>query len=39
MIGSFMIHVSSLSALNSVAASLVSFDLLTLLSPDRPEAD
>jgi predicted protein tyrosine phosphatase len=39
MIGSFMIHVSSLSALNSVAASLDRFDLLTLLSPDHSEAD
>jgi predicted protein tyrosine phosphatase len=32
-----MIHVSSLSSLNSVAANLRSFDLLTLLSPDYPE--
>jgi predicted protein tyrosine phosphatase len=34
-----MIHVSSLSSLNSVTASLQSFDLLTLLSPDYPETD
>jgi predicted protein tyrosine phosphatase len=34
-----MIHVSSLSALNSVTARLQSFDLLTLLSPDYPETD
>jgi predicted protein tyrosine phosphatase len=34
-----MIHVSSLSALNSVAANLQSYDLLTLLSPDHPETD
>jgi len=39
MIGGFMIHVSSLSALNSVTASLHSFDLLTLLSPDYPDVD
>ena len=32
-----MIHVSSLSSLNSVTAGLDSFDLLTLLSPDHPE--
>ena len=34
-----MIHISSLSALNNVAASLQSFDLLTLLSPDYPQTD
>jgi predicted protein tyrosine phosphatase len=34
-----MIHVSSLSALNSVTAGLQSFDLLTLLSPDYPQTD
>jgi predicted protein tyrosine phosphatase len=34
-----MIHVSSLSALNGVTASLQSFDLLTLLSPDYPHVD
>jgi predicted protein tyrosine phosphatase len=34
-----MLHVSSLSSLNSVTASLQSFDLLTLLSPDYPETD
>jgi predicted protein tyrosine phosphatase len=39
MIGGFMIHVSSLSALDRVTASLHSFDLLTLLSPDYPAAD
>jgi predicted protein tyrosine phosphatase len=39
MIGGPMIHVSSLGALNSVTASLDSFDLLTLLSPDQPETD
>jgi predicted protein tyrosine phosphatase len=39
MIGRPMIHVSSLSALNSVTASLQSYDLLTLLSPDHPETD
>ena len=37
--GGFMIHVSSLSALNGVTASLDSFDLLTLLSPDYPDVD
>ena len=37
MIGGPMIHVSSLSSLNSVTAGLDSFDLLTLLSPDHPE--
>src|ERR1700733_13547946 len=37
MIGGPMIHVSSLSTLNSVTAGLDSFDLLTLLSPDHPE--
>jgi predicted protein tyrosine phosphatase len=39
MIGHPMIHVSSLSALNNVTASLPIYDLLTLLSPDYPEAD
>ena len=39
MTGGFMIHVSSLSALNGVTASLDSFDLLTLLSPDYPDVD
>jgi len=39
MIGGLMIHVSSLGALDRVTASLDSFDLLTLLSPDYPEAD
>src|ERR1700691_4170992 len=39
MIGSFMIHVSSLSAPTPVAASLDSFDLRTLLSPDYPQTD
>src|SRR5579863_1172538 len=39
MIGGFMIHVSSLSALDRVTASLQSFDLLTLLSPDYPQTD
>jgi predicted protein tyrosine phosphatase len=34
-----MIHISSLSALSSVAARLRSYDLLTLLSPDYPETD
>ncbi len=34
-----MIHVSSLSALGSVAARLHRYDLLTLLSPDYPETD
>lgn len=34
-----MIHVSSLSALGSVAARLHSYDLLTLLSPDYPGTD
>src|SRR6202789_1301319 len=34
-----MLHVSSLSALNSVTARLQSYDLLTLLSPDHPETD
>jgi predicted protein tyrosine phosphatase len=34
-----MIHVSSLSALNSVTAKLPSYDLLTLLSPDHPPTD
>jgi predicted protein tyrosine phosphatase len=34
-----MIHVSSLSALNSVTAQLHRYDLLTLLSPDYPETD
>jgi predicted protein tyrosine phosphatase len=39
MIGGPVIHVSSLSALNRVTASLDSFDLLTLLSPDHPQTD
>jgi predicted protein tyrosine phosphatase len=39
MIGNPMIHVSSLSALDRVTASLQSFDLLTLLSPDHPQTD
>jgi predicted protein tyrosine phosphatase len=34
-----MIHVSSLSALDGVTASLQSYDLLTLLSPDYPQID
>jgi predicted protein tyrosine phosphatase len=34
-----MIHVSSLSTLNGVTASLQSYDLLTLLSPDYPHVD
>jgi predicted protein tyrosine phosphatase len=34
-----MIHVSSLRAIDSVAARLPSFDLLTLMSPDHPETD
>jgi predicted protein tyrosine phosphatase len=34
-----MIHVSSLSALDSVTARLQSYDLLTLLSPDYPQID
>ena len=34
-----MIHVSSLSALDRVTASLHSYDLLTLLSPDYPDVD
>jgi predicted protein tyrosine phosphatase len=34
-----MIHVSSLSALDSVSARLQSYDLLTLLSPDTPQVD
>jgi predicted protein tyrosine phosphatase len=34
-----MIHVSSLSALNSVTTRLKSYDLLTLLSPDTPQTD
>jgi len=34
-----MIHVSSLSALDRVTASLHSYDLLTLLSPDYPPVD
>jgi predicted protein tyrosine phosphatase len=34
-----MIHVSSLSALSSVTARLHRYDLLTLLSPDYPQAD
>jgi predicted protein tyrosine phosphatase len=38
MIDSFMIHVSSLSALAAVTAKLPRYDLLTLLSPDYPPA-
>ena len=34
-----MIHVSSLSALDSVSARLQSYDLLTLLSPDTQQVD
>jgi predicted protein tyrosine phosphatase len=34
-----MIHVSSLSALDTVTARLQSYDLLTLLSPGHPETD
>jgi predicted protein tyrosine phosphatase len=34
-----MIHVSSLSTLNSVTAQLQSYDMLTLLSPDYPQTD
>jgi predicted protein tyrosine phosphatase len=34
-----MIHVSPLSALSTVTTKLLSFDLLTLLSPDHPEID
>jgi predicted protein tyrosine phosphatase len=34
-----MIHVSPLSALNTVTARLPGYDLLTLLSPDHPETD
>ena len=34
-----MIHVSPLSALDTVTTKLQSFDLLTLLSPDHPETD
>jgi predicted protein tyrosine phosphatase len=34
-----MIHVSPLSALNSITTRLPSYDLLTLLSPDHPETD
>jgi predicted protein tyrosine phosphatase len=37
--GNDHIHVSSLNALAGVAARLVSFDLLTLLSPGHPETD
>jgi predicted protein tyrosine phosphatase len=39
MTGNPMIHVSPLSALNSVTTKLHSYDLLTLLSPDHPETD
>jgi predicted protein tyrosine phosphatase len=35
----YMIHISSLSALQGVTARLESYDLLTLLSPDYPETD
>jgi predicted protein tyrosine phosphatase len=34
-----VIHVSPLSALDTVTTKLQSFDLLTLLSPDHPETD
>jgi predicted protein tyrosine phosphatase len=34
-----MIHVSPLSALDSITARLPSYDLLTLLSPDTPPTD
>jgi len=34
-----MIHVSPLSALDSVTAKLQNYDLLTLLSPDTPQSD
>ena len=34
-----MIHVTPLSALSTVTATLHSYDLLTLLSPDHPETD
>jgi predicted protein tyrosine phosphatase len=34
-----MIHVTSLSALNTVTARLQNYDLLTLLSPDYPPVD
>jgi predicted protein tyrosine phosphatase len=34
-----MIHVSPLSALNSITTQLQNYDLLTLLSPDHPETD
>jgi predicted protein tyrosine phosphatase len=34
-----MIHVSSLSSLDTVTARLESYDLLTLLSPDHPSVD
>ena len=34
-----MIHVTSLSALDTVTARLQSYDLLTLLSPGHPETD
>src|SRR3984957_865696 len=34
-----MIHVSPLSALDSITTQLHSYDLLTLLSPDHPETD
>ena len=34
-----MIHVTSLSALDSVTARLQNYDLLTLLSPGHPETD
>jgi len=39
MIGRDTIHVTSLNALAGVTATLASFDLLTLLSPDHPETD
>ena len=39
MTGNPMIHVSPLSALDSVTTRLQNYDLLTLLSPDHPETD
>jgi len=39
VIGRDVIYVSSLGTLRSVTARFDSFDLLTLLSPDQPEAD
>ena len=34
-----MIHITPLSALNSITTQLQNYDLLTLLSPDDPETD